>query len=140
MPDKIKCNPFGDKCIIQKRALSEAKTKFRIVSNGDIIVLKVDNCLLQNSLEKKIDFLILNCDKKEVLYLELKGQNLDDAARQIISTKKQIDNKININLVRKAVIVQSEFYKNDLNSTSFKELIKIFKPMNIIKKNILIEY
>jgi hypothetical protein len=115
MPKIVECNPFGQKCIVEKKALKEGKSTFRIISTGNIIVVNIDKCLLLNSLEKKVDFLILNCDKKEVLYLELKGQNLDDAALQILKTKKQIDNKININFVRKAYIVQSEFNKNDLN-------------------------
>jgi hypothetical protein len=140
MPKDAACNPFGANCVIKDRALSEQGKKFRIVSDDNIVVIKVDKCLIKSTVLKKVDYLILNCDRKEVLYLELKGQNLKDAAKQIIETKKQIDHKINISFVRKAAIVQSEFVKNDLKSTSYRELIKIFKPKNIIKKNSLVEY
>lgn len=123
---KNDCNPFSSQFIVYKKTLSERKSSFKIVSLDNIIVIKVDGALIDSKSEKKMDFLVLNCDKNEAIFLELKGSNIDDAAKQILSSKKILDKDLNYFISKKAVIVLNKFNKNDLRSTSYRQLVKEF--------------
>jgi hypothetical protein len=120
------CNPFTNEFLVEKKSLNERKSTFRIVSKDQIIVLKVDDCLIKSKTEKKMDYLVLNCDKREAIFLELKGSNIDDASIQILNSKKILSKNLK-DFTHKAIIVLNNFNKNDLFSTSYRKLIKEFE-------------
>jgi hypothetical protein len=84
-----------DKCVIHhdirnECVASEKKKVYKLIndSNFKIRKIKVDKCLPQNEGEKRCDYLmsIEEKDTKRVFFIELKGERLIDAVKQIYST------------------------------------------------------
>jgi len=54
----------------------------------------LDGCLLDSSELKKADFVFLICEEKKVYFVELKGSNLRQAARQINSSLDELSEQL----------------------------------------------
>jgi hypothetical protein len=56
----------------------------RIENDSKHYILKLR--LIEDNLNKKCDYLILDCSDENAYFVELKGQNLSEAVKQIVST------------------------------------------------------
>ena len=81
-----KCIEFKDKrkiCIAYENG-----KKYELVNSSDINIrkVKVDSCLDQNVGQRRCDFLMDSEERKRVIFIELKGGDLNSAVEQIYST------------------------------------------------------
>ncbi|MCP9769999.1 hypothetical protein EGI22_19020 [Lacihabitans sp. LS3-19] len=136
------CNPFGPKHEISKKTkIEEHGSSFELKLAELFHIIKIDNGLLKNEIGSKSDYLVLICERKENLFIELKGrQNFDKACLQIYNTFVFLKSQLDFQFKNVAIIVQKEFNKNDLFSNGYKKLAKEFGTKNIIKKNNQIVY
>lgn len=110
----MNCYPFENKeCEIfndirKKVSIEENKMKY-LAENRDenrVCLIQVDGCLITKGI--RCDYLLLNCDKKNSYFIELKGKKLLHAIEQIDRSvhilKKDIsDFKINARIILRKV-------------------------------------
>ena len=132
--NNISCNPFGNEHeILKKTKVEENGSSFELKTSDQFHFISIDKGLLKNEPGRKMDYLALLCERKENLFIELKGrQNLDNACTQIFRTFIFLKPQLNSEFKNIAIIVQKEFNKNDLFSSGFKKLTMAFGTKNII--------
>jgi hypothetical protein len=131
MPNK-NCNPFGPECVENQTTFKEKKSEIRIESKDTIIAIKVDDCLITSNEVKKCDYLFLNCTKKDAIFIELKGMNLDEGINQIISTINILKSNLS-DFSKKAIIIVSRYDKNEFKSSTLSKLQRQIESKIIIK-------
>jgi hypothetical protein len=97
----VNCNPLNDEEFDQEKfqagiikvliAKDKGQHHFRVENESDHYLVKLR--LIENNV-KKCDYLVLDCSKQNVFFIELKGQNLGDAIKQIESTISVFASKI----------------------------------------------
>jgi len=107
MKDPLPCNPFGNECldfsdnrsiVVLKDKGSKSGSKYRAENSNrkTLVCLRVDGCLMADMDEKKCDFLLLVCDRKDekderiAHFIELKGSDISTAIKQLSNSVKQL--------------------------------------------------
>ena len=82
-------------CFDASPVAKEGGKRFAFANAGKktICRVKVDNCLIKDT-QKKCDFLFKVLELEKYYLVELKGVNIDDGVKQIISTYKAVNEKI----------------------------------------------
>jgi len=89
------CNPFGQcqeyegssENVVVKDHRSSPEYRVSNKSRHYFVKIRVDGCLIAEELGvRKCDYLLLDCTASKVYFIELKGQNLKDAVKQIKDT------------------------------------------------------
>jgi hypothetical protein len=88
----------------------ERKSRFRILnpSNKNIEKVKVDGCLITGNQEKRCDWLFALPADQRVLYVELKGSDIEKAAEQLEATVRATSTKYSC-LVKNVMLLVLEF-------------------------------
>ena len=107
--------------------IKENKRVFTIKNSTtkNINIVKVDDCLIKNG--QKCDYLFeIECeDLKEILYVELKGKDLNHALEQILTTIEFCKNNYSHHYyTRKAFVVLSRYPKEDSSIQKRKRALK----------------
>ncbi|NJO18617.1 MAG: hypothetical protein HC877_23690 [Thioploca sp.] len=57
-----------------------------------VCLIRIDGCMISRSETRKCDYLFLVCDEheKSAFFIELKGKNLEEAFKQILSTVEKL--------------------------------------------------
>lgn len=129
------CQPF-DKCFDfvseqRKKVVFEdtgSSTKFVYENNSldKLTRYTVDGCLITGG-ASRCDFLLLNCDKQQAFFIELKGSDLIKAVEQIDATITELYPQLK-DFAIEARIVLTRSNTTDLKST------KLIKLENRLKK------
>lgn len=107
MKDRPPCNPFGDECldfsdnrsmVVLKDKGSKSGSEYRAENSNrkTLVCLRVDGCLMADMGEKKCDFLLLVCDRRDeedekiAHFIELKGSDISTAIKQLANSVKQL--------------------------------------------------
>ena len=125
IPDK--CIEFNDN---RKAFVAEENRKKYNLNNpsGQFIrKVKIDKCLDQNSGEKRCDYLMDCKNLKRVIFIELKGSDLNKAVVQIHTTIVHLKNEfLNYNI--DARIIGSKDVPNFKNTPAYRKLAKQVLP------------
>ena len=122
IPDK--CVEFKDK---RKTCIAyENGKKYELIntSNYKIRKVKVDNCLNQTEKQRRCDYLMDSEEKKRVIFIELKGGDLNSAIEQIYSTITFLKDEY-ISYRKDARIIGGRDVPGFTNIPNFKKLAKI---------------
>lgn len=127
------CNPFG-KCeeqsgIIKRISCSEKGKTYEYInkSNNFVVKIRVDECLIKGEQHNKCDFLILSCGEQKNAYLiELKGSDLDHAAKQILNVIHLFQDELSAFEIH-ARIILSKVYQEDLKGENYIKLHRKIK-------------
>lgn len=113
--------------------LSQQKSTFRGLNKGkkEYYVHSIDECIIQPTANtpKRGDYLLFEAQIGHFWLIELKGNSVDDAYKQIIKTYEQLSNKFNewkLNGKRYACVVLS----------GYKSPTSISASLDITKKNL----
>lgn len=100
---KISCqtpDSIPSECIEQNGAAknvvcTENRRVYRIDSEVDFkrLIIKVDNCLITSSTDKKVDYLILLPEKCVAILVELKGNDFSKGIDQLIDTLNKLESR-----------------------------------------------
>lgn len=135
------CEEFSDK----RKTISVAENKRKYVAtNKDedpVSLAKIDGCLIKKGI--RCDYLLLNCQKQNAYFIELKGKHLVKATEQILRSIELLAPEIQ-NFRLNARIVLSRVQTPDLLSNEYKKLqnrVKqsggtVQKQSRIVKENI----
>lgn len=124
LSDCIEFNEKRKKCV----AYEKGKTyNLNNISNFIIRKVKVDKCLNQGIGEKRCDFLMDIEEVKRVFFIELKGGDLDKAAKQLYQTIVYLKNEF-VGFRIDARIVGSGDVPNFKNNASYRKLLKEILP------------
>ena len=115
----------NDCCVSNKVAIEKAK-RFEIDSNENFTKIRIDNCLIVTNQEKKCDFGFVRHFNNEFYFVELKGSDVEQAKRQIISTISYFEeNLIKIPKDKRfGFVISSKFPKS---GSDVNNLIQDFK-------------
>ncbi|MEZ4528990.1 MAG: hypothetical protein R2941_24020 [Desulfobacterales bacterium] len=119
----------------------ENKRKFIInnKSNNFFRKYQIDHCLITDG--KKCDFLIVNCDRKDLFFVELKGSHLTDAFKQIDSTldffHDILGNFNSFNSIKVRIVLSK--VNNPDNMRNSSHYIKLAKRLKKINKNEMVK-
>jgi hypothetical protein len=107
-----------------KIVLQENKSKITFLNpNQDqILIIRVDNCVIKDDETLRCDYAIVPCDEVEI-YVELKGSDISHAVKQLESTIKFLSN--NPQKMKKLCFVVST--RVPKQSTSVQQLQSQFK-------------
>lgn len=83
----------------------------------------IDGGLLTSNDESKCDYLLINCNKKEAFFIEIKGCNLEHAAEQILCSIDKLYSMLS-DLTIHARIVVTRVNVHDLKTLSYYRLQK----------------
>jgi len=126
-----KCNKCkNDKIIFAKGHKREFIIKNRSKKNINKVI--VDDCLIKEGI--RCDYLFeIECeDLKEILYVELKGKDLNHALEQILTTIEFCKNRYSHHhYTRKAFVILSRYPKED---SSIQKRKRVLKKQNITLK------
>lgn len=61
----------------------------------EVLKIKIDNCVIKDTNSNKCDFLIIDPDKNNSYFVELKGQNIKHALKQLEDTIQKIEDTSN---------------------------------------------
>lgn len=97
-----------------------------MVNSSDINIrkVKVDSCLDQNEVERRCDYLMDSEEKKRVIFIELKGGDLNSAIEQITSTITFLKEEY-ISYRKDARIIGGRDVPGFTNTPNYKKLAKI---------------
>jgi len=133
-----KCNNvINDKNIVVK----ENGREFRIKNSSNIEInrVKVDGCFIKSG--NRCDYLFEVLSKSRVLYIELKGKDIQHALEQIDATIKHCKD-IHKNFIKECYIVASrvpkETTKTQMLKRKFKSSLGTIPNISTNKKEIII--
>lgn len=74
--------------------VEEKGRKFILVNTNrkEVLRIRIDNCVIKDNNSNKCDFLIIDPDKNNSYFIELKGQNVKHALKQLEDTIQKIEN------------------------------------------------
>jgi hypothetical protein len=84
-------------CDTRKLVVCKQKgKKYKLENNisSKICKVKVDGGLIQDNTQRCCDFLVILCDTNTFIFVELKGNHVNDACFQILSTIKRLKSQI----------------------------------------------
>lgn len=84
-----KLHPGKDDCFANKTSVSENGKTFRIECKDkaeQFCCIHADGCFIIDNDSKKCDYIFIRCTNEDTYYVELKGQEIDRAYEQLIST------------------------------------------------------
>ena len=123
-----RCNKVKKDKIV---SVNENKRVFRIKNSSffDINIVTVDDCYITKGLKCDYLFEIINKEVIKVLYVELKGKNIEHGIKQLEATINycKVEHK---NIPKECYIIASRVPKS---STSSQKLKKEFKRKNQIQ-------
>lgn len=122
IPDK--CIEFKDKrkiCIAYENG-----KKYELINSSDINIrkVKVDGCLVQYEGQRRCDYLMDSEEKKRVIFIELKGGDLNSAIKQIYSTTIFLHEEY-ISYRKDARIIGGRDVPGFKNTPNYKKLAKV---------------
>jgi len=127
---------IDDKCILalDKRpecVVSENGKTYSLINNSMFIVKQVkgDKCLHQEVGEKRCDYLMIINDKKirRVFFIELKGGNISEGIKQIMSTIQYLTNELIGYRIDARVIGKGSNIPEVRNTPAYVKLMKKVK-------------
>ncbi|WP_276891190.1 hypothetical protein [Helicobacter japonicus] len=99
--------------------------------------MKIDGGVEQDDINKKCDFLVIKTTNEDIwIYIELKGNKLEDACKQIQAT---YDKYKQSNALKYIAIVASRFPKGDTSIQDLKESLKKRGVKKIFHKEVTLE-
>lgn len=106
--------------------------KYIVKNNGlyKLCVLKVDNGYIQSGKQKKCDFLVINCKSTHSYFVELKGSDLIQAARQITITIDDFSPEIYNSVINARIVLSKVSVPNYENHPEYLILKRIIKKYN----------
>lgn len=120
----------------------KSKTVYRYINHRLDYVAKyhVDGDLIITNDEKKCDYLLINCNKQQAVFIEIKGCDLEQATKQILHSINILYSSLPQMTIH-ARIVLTRVNTNDLRTISYLRLKKRIESLNgtLIKKSSLIE-
>ncbi len=119
-----KCIEFKDRrkiCIAYENG-----KKYELInsSHNNMRKVKVDNCIDQSEGQKRCDFLMDSEEKKRVIFIELKGGDLNSAIEQIYSTIIFLQDEY-ISYRKDARIIGGRDVPGFKNTPNYKKLAKV---------------
>lgn len=123
-------------CFDNSTVAKEKGKEFRLEnkSKKTICRVKVDGCLINDQRTKRCDYLFKICETKQHFLVELKGTDVDEAVKQIISTFDLINKKLKLSPERfEGVIVASSVPKAEQKFRTLKEKWRREKGLKIEK-------
>jgi len=139
---KSKLNSKLHHCFVSSNVAKENGKEFRIenLASHQVCRLEVDGCYIDNDNKVKCDYAFLICQSSELILVELKGNDVVHAVKQIVETYKELKNSgssfsgfIVSSSVPKAT--ESRFRKlQDEVQNKFGFLIKKVHHKTVIKK------
>lgn len=130
--DNCSCKKFADCYDFQHEqrkivVLSDHKsrTTYRYTNNRlDYLArYKIDGGLLTSNDKSKCDYLLINCNKKEAFFIEIKGCDLEHAAEQILCSIDELYSMLS-DLTIHARIVVTRVNTHDLRTPNYCRLQK----------------
>lgn len=87
-------NESGD-CYSDRSSCSDSGRSFSIrpKNREPYCTIKVDGCLIKANNEQRCDFIIVDCNSGVFHFIELKGNDIGKASKQIVNTITIIKNK-----------------------------------------------
>ncbi len=85
-------------CFDNSTVAKEKGKEFRIINKAQktICRIHVDGCLIRNNQGKRCDYFFKICETEKSFLVELKGTDISEAVRQIISTFDFLNNKLKL--------------------------------------------
>lgn len=113
---------------------------FRLYTNGiEFSKIKLDNG--QNNERKKCDYLIVKSTNDIQIFIELKGNKIATAYRQILASYDDVNRAKNLQVKYYAAIVSSKYPQQDTTiQTLQRKAKKIFAEIFIKNKEIQTQY
>ena len=110
-------------------------------NSNELCVLKVDNGYIKSDIQKKCDFLVFNCKTPQSYFVELKGSDLIQAARQIVITIDNFSPEIYESVINARIVLSKVSVPQYENHPEYLKLKKIIKKHNgtIIQRTRIIE-
>jgi hypothetical protein len=119
---------------------NDHSTEYRYINqiSNHLAKYRVDGGLISDG--KKCDFLLLNCEKKQSFFIELKGSDINHAIDQIDRSIEALKNHLP-NFAFFARIVVTRVNTIDLKNTKFLRLEKKVKSLkgDLMKRSGLLE-
>ena len=102
--------------------VGEKGKRYQLNNPGKKMVcrIRLDHCFLSSS-KKVCDFLVLDCDKKQAYFVELKGRHVSDAAEQILQSLDRLQEQVQTFTCHARIITSST---PNIRSLSEKKLRK----------------
>jgi hypothetical protein len=95
-----KFQPFiggEDKCYSNKTSAKEGQTfSFKLKSKESFCRIEIDGCVDNSQTSKKCDYLFVRCATNDFYFVELKGTDISGAYKQLVSSIKTIQPKIDL--------------------------------------------
>ena len=127
------CREFSDKRKLV--VASEHNIEYRLMNKSafEVAKWKIDGCVFNG--ETACDYLVINIDRQEAYWIELKGSDIEQAAYQILNTIRKI--RIGNIFAHHARIVASKNPNTRLRETKYRELETFIRKLNgtMINKN-----
>ncbi|MEP7251097.1 MAG: hypothetical protein ABI683_01920 [Ginsengibacter sp.] len=125
----IKCVEHNDErkiCVAEENG-----KKYQLFNKSGVTIkkVKVDKCLPQKANEKRCDFLIEAKEHKRVIFIELKGGDLNKAVIQILSSIVYLKNEFG-NYKIDARIIGSKDVPDLKITPNYRKLAKEILPTN----------
>lgn len=104
-----------------KITLKEKKSKITFLNpdRDEILVIKVDGCVIKDDGVLKCDYAIVPCDQIEI-YVELKGSDISHAVKQLESTIKLLSE--NPKEIKKYCFIVSTRYPQQTTKTQILQI------------------
>lgn len=120
----------------------KSRTTYKYTNNrlDYLAQYNIDGGLLTSNDESKCDYLLINCNKKEAFFIEIKGCDIGHAAKQILSSIDKLYSILS-DLTIHARIVVTRVNTHSLQSSSYHKLQKRIKALNgsLNKKTSILE-
>jgi len=123
-------NFFGNEkahCIERSNVAKENNKQFRIESSSNSVIcrLKIDGCIINDNTIVKCDYVFKICDIDKLIFVELKGTDVNHAIQQIVTTLDNLKHLIKTSSIEAYIISSSVPRAAEQNFRNLKD--KIFK-------------